>query len=265
MMISTQMHPEFWGVVGGCFMAGAIVLYIKCQLVLNRLAVSARRHLDSMDLLPSGDLPPMQVVGTVSSAALVAPAGSNTSHESSPLLSLNDDTHAQHRRAQHKRLFWFNRPNLLFRLIQLLLLFQSWFVALLFIFLPAEKHDWTLMQIISCFAPPLLTVVTFAPVVLPIFTLIRYVGPFARPELVKAHEYTDAGGVSVVVSEDDDDDDDDNIDNDDGTDDGTGRPKPQPRTTPRTPGDSHHDNDSHDNHHEEHPGMVSLLSVDEHH
>lgn len=73
---------------------------------------------------------------------------------------------------QHERLFWLRRPWLLFRAIQLLLLFQSWcvdrsiylvcvgegrfefvdssrrnenqfrFVAMLIIFLPNEESDW---------------------------------------------------------------------------------------------------------------------------
>lgn len=118
-----------------------------------------------------------------------------TSHSAEPANAPSselrrDATHA--RREQHKRLFWFRRPWLLFRLIQLLLLFQSWFVGLLVIFFPAEELDWTTAQTVLIFSPPLITALVFAPLVLPIFTLIRYVGDFALEKMIEPHHAHEA-------------------------------------------------------------------------
>ena len=275
MTISTDMHPEFWGAMGGLFMLGAVILYIKCQLVLNHLAAAAQRRLARQDLLPSGELPALSVnvrresrskEGNVQSSVddgLSAQLPAIT--ESEPLLSYEnaDEDILLARQNKHKKLFWFNRPNLLFRLIQLLLLFQSWFVALLVIFLPAEQEDWSAAQIVFVFLPPLVTAVTFAPVVLPIFTLIRYVGPYARPDLIKAHEYDETR--SVLQGDHDESDDDDDDDNSDAANNAGAESDESATERNRRAARTLAAQDKHKGAHHEHaPGMVALLGSSEH-
>ena len=82
------------------------------------------------------------------------------------------------------------------------------------------------------FLPPLVTVITFAPVVLPIFTLIRYVGPYARQDLIKYRHEDD-----TVLA------------------DGDGH-------VPQTDDKRDHHHDSHEHGHGHEHGLVSLLGSD---
>lgn len=82
-----------------------------------------------------------------------------------------------------RKLFWFNKPNFTFRLIQTILLLQAYYLSVLAVYL-ADLH-WSPAWKAFIVLPSILTLVFYGPAVLPTYSLVANVEDNAKVDLIR--------------------------------------------------------------------------------
>eukprot|EP01114_Cavostelium_apophysatum_P013474 TRINITY_DN3272_c0_g1_i1.p1 TRINITY_DN3272_c0_g1~~TRINITY_DN3272_c0_g1_i1.p1 ORF type:complete len:415 (+),score=50.88 TRINITY_DN3272_c0_g1_i1:154-1398(+) len=150
----------FWLVVGYGLLFVCIVVFFKCRKIYNQLVnfKSSNMPIGTNEDV-SGD------VGRMYDA-----------QELFLTRRLLSET------TQHKKLFWFNSPQFLFRLIQVVLLFQAYYFAGWCVYF--NRLNWNVFLKVLPMIPPILTVFFYAPAVLGTFSLIVNIEEFTKADTV---------------------------------------------------------------------------------
>lgn len=82
-----------------------------------------------------------------------------------------------------KVIFWFNSPNVLFHFIQSILLFQAYYLAGFAVYF--SELNWSLTWKIFTLLPSIITLLFYAPAVLPTYCLITNVEDRTKIELIR--------------------------------------------------------------------------------